>query len=68
MAPQFLNLAKGSIRYLTGESYKSDYIIFSLKGYLLSKLNKKTEAKLAYQEALKLNPACKEAMLELKAL
>lgn len=68
MAPQFLNLAKGSIRYLTGESYKSDYIIFSLKGYLLSKLNKKTEAKLAYQEALKLNPACKEAVLELKAL
>jgi predicted RNA polymerase sigma factor len=39
-----------------------------LKKYLLSQLNKKAEAKLAYQQAIKLNPTCKEAILELKAL
>lgn len=42
--------------------------IFSLKGYILSKLNKKKEAKKAYQQAIQLNPACKEAIEELKKI
>ncbi|OYU54195.1 MAG: hypothetical protein CFE25_16305 [Chitinophagaceae bacterium BSSC1] len=68
MEPDLLKLESSSVTNLNGDIYKSDYAFFSLKGYLLSKLNKKAEAKLAYQEALKLNPECKEAMDELKLL
>ena len=66
--PDLLKLESTSVTNFYGEIYKSDYAFFSLKGYLLSKLNKKAEAKLAYKEALKLNPECKEALDEIKLL
>ncbi|MEI6265167.1 MAG: hypothetical protein WCP74_08670 [Sphingobacteriia bacterium] len=72
MEPALLKLGKGrdyrSIKYIEGEIFRFEYVILSLKGYLLSKLNKNAEAKLAYQQALKLNPECKEANEELKKL
>ncbi len=66
--PDLLKLESSSVTNLNGDIYKSDYTFFSLKGYLLTKLNKKAEAKIAYQKALKMNPECREALDELKAL
>lgn len=66
--PKLSKVSEGGVDYFSFESYRFDYSFFSLKGYLLSKLNRKDEAKLAYQAAIKLNPACKEAKEELKGL
>jgi tetratricopeptide (TPR) repeat protein len=66
MGSKFSKLAGGIPS--TIDFYRYEYNIFSLKGYLLSKLNRKDEAKLAYQEAIKLNPTCKKAKEELKVL
>jgi predicted RNA polymerase sigma factor len=68
MEPSFLKLADSPVELYMGYAYQFDYNIFSLKGYILSKLNKKAEAKQAYQQAIKLNPDCREAMEELKNL
>jgi tetratricopeptide (TPR) repeat protein len=72
MEPAFLKLGRGRdsrlVKYIEGEIFRFEYAILSLKGYLLSKLNKNADAKLAYQEAIKLNPSCKEAKEELKGL
>lgn len=66
--PKLSKVAEGGVDYFSFESYQFDYSFFSLKGYILSKLNKKAEAKKAYEEAIKLNPACKEAKEELKSI
>jgi tetratricopeptide (TPR) repeat protein len=66
--PSFYKLDGREVKYLNGDIFQFEFIIFSLKGYILSKLNKKDEAKLAYQQALKSNPECREALDELKAL
>lgn len=68
MESKFSKLSETNIPYFSHKSYRFDYTIFSLKGYILSKLNKKEEAKKAYQQAIQLNPACKEAIEELKKI
>ncbi len=66
--PKLINPYTMSKRFLKGDAYLFESNFYSLKGYLLSKLNKKQEAKQAYQKAIEINPNCTEAVTELKAL
>lgn len=61
-------LTETSFNIIMGRGHGFTYQFAALKGYLLMKMNRKEAAKAAYQEALKLNPHCQEALKEMKDL